>query len=143
MNIANMDVLSAMNKATTLVHGQAKMRAPADTGNLRASISMKVTKNNNKIQGRVYTNVNYAPFVEFGTGIKGDGSYPYKVTGLNLTYKDKPWVYTPDGGETFYRTEGHVAQPYMYPALKENEKTIKAMFKNSVKAELKNNCQGG
>jgi ATP-dependent DNA helicase RecG len=30
-----------------------------------------------------------------------------------------------------------------YPALKENEKTIKRMFKDGVKTKLKQNCKGG
>lgn len=130
-----------MNKATTLVHGQAKLLAPVDTGNLAGSIHMKVTKRGKEVQGKVYTNLQYAPFVEFGTGSKGNGTYPNKD--INLSYRDTPWVYTPDGGETFYHTEGQVAQPYMYPALKRNEKTIKAMFKNGVHNELKSNCKGG
>jgi len=31
----------------------------------------------------------------------------------------------------------------MYPALKENEKTIKQMFKDGVKTKLKPNSKGG
>ena len=140
-NIANMDIEETMNKATALVHGQAKTLAPVDIGNLAGSIHMKVTKQKNEVQGKVYTNLQYAPFVEFGTGSTGNGTYPNKD--ISLSYRDTPWVYTPDGGETFYHTEGQVAQPYMYPALKRNEKTIQAMFKNGVHNQLKSNCKGG
>lgn len=140
-NIANMDIEETMNKATALVHGQAKTLAPVDTGNLAGRIHMKVTKHKDEVQGKVYTNLQYAPFVEFGTGSKGNGTYPNKD--MSLSYRDTPWIYTPDGGETFYHTEGQVAQPYMYPALKRNEKTIKAMFKNGVHNQLKSNCKGG
>ena len=128
-----------MNKATLLVHGQAKALAPVDTGNLAGSIHPKVLVQGNLVIGKVYTNLSYAPFVEFGTGNKGNGTYPNKK--LKLTYRSTPWVYTPDEGETFYRTEGQVAQPYMYPAIKQNEKKIKAMFKEALYTDLKNNSK--
>lgn len=138
-NIAEMDLKDKMVQATKLVHAQAKALSPVDTGNLAGSIHMEVKKNGNKLIGRVYTNVQYAPFVEFGTGSTGQGTYPYKVKNLKLSYRDTPWVYTPDGGETFYRTNGQVAQPYMYPALKQNEKYIKNLFKQGVS----DNIRGG
>lgn len=134
--IAEMDLKDKMVQATTVVHAQAKLLAPVDTGNLAGSIHMEVKKKDKNLEGRVFTNVQYAPYVEFGTGIKGNGSYPYKIKGLNLSYRDSPWVFTPDGGETFYRTKGQVAHPYMYPALKQNEKYIKQLFKDGVKDNL-------
>ena len=142
-NIAGMDLKSTMVKATNVVHAQAKSLAPVDTGNLAGSIHQEVKKKGDNLEGRVFTNVQYAPYVEFGTGIKGNGSYLYDIEGIDLEYRDIPWVYTPDGGETFYRTKGQVAQPYMYPALKRNEKYIKQLFKDGVKDNLSKNCKGG
>lgn len=141
-NIANMDLSQAMNKATALVHGQAKALAPSDTGGLRASIHMETKKKGNELVGRVYTAKEYASYVEFGTGSKGNGTYPYKVDGLNLEYRDTPWTYTPDGGETFYRTKGQVAQPYMYPALERNKKKIQRMFNEEIKSEISKQSGG-
>ena len=132
-------VKECMDKAVLMVHAQAKLLAPVDTGALAGSIHPKVITEGNKIIGKVYTNLNYAPFVEFGTGIKGNGTYPNKK--VKLTYRSTPWVYTPNGGEDFYRTEGQVAQPYMYPAIKQNEKKIKSMFKEALHTDLKNNCK--
>ncbi len=138
-----MELRDTMNKATQLVHGQAKALAPVDKGQLAGSIHMQVKDTGKAVEGRVYTNVEYAAYVEFGTGIKGNGTYPYQVEGLNLTYKDKGWAYyDEDKGEWIY-TKGQKAQPYMYPALKENERTIKQMFKNGVHTKLKQNCKGG
>ena len=127
--IADMELEEKMKEAVTLVHGQAKALAPVDTGNLAGSISMEINKKENDLEGRVYTNIQYAPYVEFGTGVKGNGSYPYDVNGLKLTYHES-WG-------------GMVAQPYMYPALKENEKYIKELFKDGVKDNLAKNCKGG
>jgi HK97 gp10 family phage protein len=127
-NIAEMDILPAVQKATQLVHGQAKSLAPADTGLLRESIHMSVKNKTNSIEGRVYTNTEYAAYVEFGTGESGNGSYPYEVEGLNLAYKDG-WG-------------GMAAQPYMYPALHQHKKTIETMLKQGVHSTLKKNCKG-
>lgn len=142
-NIANMELKEKMIQATKVVHAQAKTLAPVNTGNLAGSIHMEVKSKGKNVEGRVFTNVSYAPFVEFGTGSTGNGTYPYDVKGLSLSYRDTSWVYTPDGGETFYRTEGQVAQPYMYPALKQNEKYIQQLFKEGVHTKLKQNCKGG
>ena len=128
-NIANMELKATMVQATKLVHGQAKLLAPVDTGNLAGSIHQEVKTKKDSVEGRVYTNTQYAPYVEFGTGSKGNGSYPYDIDGLNLEYKED-WA-------------GMTAQPYMYPALKQNEQYIKKLFKNDVKSELKANCRGG
>lgn len=142
-NISKMNLRKAMSKAVSVVHAQAKALAPVDTGNLAGSIHMDIKEEDKTIIGRVYTNLQYAPYVEFGTGIKGNGTYKYKVKDLNLTYRNSGWVYTPDGGDTFYYTEGQVAQPYMYPALKENESYIKKLFNEEAKAILKANSKGG
>lgn len=136
-NISNLELDEAVNKATSLVHGQAKSLAPVNTGNLKGSIHMKVTKSGKRITGKVYTNLSYAMYVEFGTGSKGTGTYPYKLDRVTLSYRNTPWVYTPDGGETFYRTNGQVAKPYMYPALNIHKKRIEKMLNDAVKDKLK------
>ena len=127
-----------MNKATLLIHGQAKALAPVDTGNLAGSIHPKVMHVGQILQGKVYTNCSYAPYVEFGTGIKGNGTYPNKK--IELSYRSTPWVYTPNDGEDFYYTEGQVAQPFMYPALKQNAKKIKSMFSVGLHNNLGDIC---
>jgi len=75
----------ALNKACLTVMNSAKEKVPVDTGNLRNSITYEVDGN----EGIVGTNVEYAPYVEFGTGLfssQGDGR------------TDVPWRYqTADG----------------------------------------------
>ena len=142
-SIANMELKTAVNKATKMVHGQAKDLAPVDKGGLAGSIRMQVKDTGKEIQGRVYTNCEYSAYVEFGTGVKGDGTYPYKIKGLNLKYTNKGWAYyDEDKGEWIY-TKGQKAQPYMYPALNMHKNTIKAILKQGVKTKLKENCKGG
>lgn len=127
--MADMELEDAMTKATTLVHGQAKDLAPVDKGNLAGSIRMEINKRKTELEGRVYTNLEYAPYVEFGTGVRGNGSYPYDIEGLTLTYHES-WA-------------GMQAQPYMYPSLKNNERTINNFFKDGVKTKLQECCKGG
>lgn len=53
----------ALDMVGVFVEGEAVIRCPVDTGNLRGSITHKVREN--KVV--VGTNVEYAPYVEFGT----------------------------------------------------------------------------
>ena len=47
------------------VEGEAKLRCPVDTGNLRDSIKYSIDENEPAVL--IGTNVEYAPYVEFGT----------------------------------------------------------------------------
>lgn len=72
-------MLRAMRIATLLVQSKSKKnlkpwtppggpgRAGVDTGRMRASITPGVTSTGNTIRGVVGSNVEYAPFQEFGT----------------------------------------------------------------------------
>ena len=53
----------ALTTSALLVEGDAKLRAPVDTGNLRSSLNHKVETD----RATIGTNVEYAPFVEFST----------------------------------------------------------------------------
>lgn len=139
--IAAMNVEAAVKKATLLVEGQAKTLCPVDTGNLRESIHPKVENLGNEIKGTVYTACEYAAFVEFGTGIKGQGTYPYTIDGLTLQYRQDGWGYKdPKTGDMIW-THGQKAQPFMYPALNMNKSKVESMIKDSVKDILKGAIQ--
>ena len=142
-----MELRESMNRATQLVHGQAKDLAPTNKngggGLLRDSIHMQVKDTGKELQGRVYTNCEYGAYVEFGTGVTGNGTYPYQVEGLKLEYKNKGWAYYDEDKDEWIYTKGQKAQPYMYPALKQNEKAIKKILKEGVHTKLKENSKGG
>lgn len=53
----------ALTAAAVLVEGEAVLRCPVDTGNLRGSITHEVKAD----EARVGTNVEYAPYMEYGT----------------------------------------------------------------------------
>lgn len=146
-DLVDMDLNKSMNDAVKIVHANAKSLAPTNKrgggGTLAESIHMDVDKKPNQIIGRVYTNLEYAMYVEFGTGIKGNGTYPYDIEGVSLTYRDSGWCYWDEKEEKWIYTTGQKAQPYMYPALKNNEKAIKKLFNNGVIKEVTGICKGG
>lgn len=93
----------------------AKNLCPKDTGNLANSIQSNVETKGSKVIGKVYTNeTEYAAFVEFGTGVVGQGTYPGDTQGWEYNvptkYKDETggWWY----GSTY--THGNKAKPFMY-----------------------------
>jgi HK97 gp10 family phage protein len=107
-------MIPKVQKACALVERTAKQKAPKDTGALRRSITSKVEHDGTDVVGIVYTPLEYAPYVEYGTGLFAEGGDGRK---------DVPWRYQADDG-SFYITSGQHPQPYMRPALDENRAQI-------------------
>ena len=103
------DIFQRLGKACALVERAAKQNAPKDNGELRRSITSKVEGN----VGIVFTSLEYAPYVEYGTGLFAE------VAGR----KDVPWSYQDDEGE-WHSTSGQKPQPFMRPALNQNRTQI-------------------
>jgi HK97 gp10 family phage protein len=132
------DLKKAVVDATGLVKTSATLLAPSTTGQLRQSIKMDVKQEDAAMVGKVFTNQEYAAYVEFGTGRKGKGTYPYEIEGVQLEYADYNWTF-PDPkkeGERIW-TSGQVAQPYMYPALALNKKNCTNIIQNSIKRKIR------
>jgi HK97 gp10 family phage protein len=106
-------------RACLLVERSAKEKAQsfADTGYLAGSITSKVEDD----QGIVFTPVEYAPYVEYGTGLFAEEG----------GRKDVPWHYQDDKGE-WHTTSGQHPQPYMRPALDENRENIKQILREGL-----------
>lgn len=98
----------AIGKACALLEREAKKKAPKDTGNLRRSITSEVSGD----EGIVYTPLEYAPYVEYGTGIFAEGGG-----------RQDAWSYQDDEGN-WHTTRGQKPQPFMRPALDENRDKI-------------------
>ena len=111
----------ALQKACALVERDAKQKAPKGTGELRRSITSKIEKNGEDIQGVVYTPLEYAPYVEYGTGLFAEEG----------GRRDVPWCYQDDKGE-WHSTSGQEPQPYMRPALDENREQILRIIKEEL-----------
>ena len=112
--LANLDISKALNKACLVVENEAKRLCPVDTGDLRNSITHEVDDG----VGIVGTNKEYAPYVEYGTGLFAEGG----------GRQDVPWNYQDDKG-VWHSTSGQKPQPYLRPALEENREKINRLFK--------------
>lgn len=116
-------------QATKYVQGQAKLLAPVDDGQLRNSIQASVETQGDQITGKVSTNVEYAAYVEFGTGQRGEQSPSPPKSPENLSYR-QDWA-------------GMSAQPYMYPALRNNESKVRSIVASAVRKEIRKLEGGG
>jgi HK97 gp10 family phage protein len=113
---------NAMKRAMAVVERSARQKAPKDTGALRRSITSEVEREGDELVGTVFTPLEYAPYVEYGTGkfaVNGDGR------------KDVPWHYQDDKGE-WHTTSGQKPQPFMGPALNENREEILRIIKEAL-----------
>ena len=113
---------AAMGKACALIERSAKEKAPKGNGELRNSIQSNVEVTEDGIKGIVFSPLEYAPYVEYGTGLFAE----------NGGRQDVPWCYKDEKGE-WHTTSGMNPQPYMRPALNENRKDIIKVLKGGLK----------
>lgn len=66
-DIAGDPMRAAMAQATLLVTRSARQNAPVDRGPLRASIVPDIVMRDRTVRGIVGSNIEYAPYQEFGT----------------------------------------------------------------------------
>lgn len=156
--VAGQGLERAVGAATQLVKAEAKLLCPVSDGELRRSISSKVGTEGDKVIGAVYTNKAYGPFVEFGTGPKGETNHSGISPLVNPSYSQEPWwihesqidaetaekygwfsIDTKQG--RFYRSSGQAAQPFLYPALKNNEERVTRNIANDVSREIRKVCR--
>lgn len=102
-----------VGRACARIQADAKSNCPVDTGRLRASITTNVQTDGDTVIGIVGTNVEYAPYVEFGTGQAGDQSVEHRQD-----FKGRP------------------AKPFLYPAFKSNKEKIKNDIKDTLAEEI-------
>jgi|FreactcultureFD7_1027221.scaffolds.fasta_scaffold30923_2 hypothetical protein len=82
-----------------------------DTGDLKASGAVAVEVSGNQVSAEVSYGTDHAMFSEFGTGVRGEGTYPYDLPqeGVPITgswiydYKKQNW-------------QGHPSHAYLRPA---------------------------
>jgi HK97 gp10 family phage protein len=112
------EIAQALGQACALVERSAKQKAPKGNGELRRSITSSVVGDT----GIVFTPLEYAPYVEYGTGLFAEGGNGRK---------DVPWHYQDDEGE-WHSTSGQNPSPFLRPALNENREQIKRILKGGL-----------
>lgn len=148
------DLRKGVAKATSLVQSHAKAGCPVHDGELRESIYISFGEDEKEsVRGTCYTNKKHGPFVEFGTGPKGQANHAGVSPDVAVAYSQAPWwihesqidkataekyhflaIETKDG--VFYQCYGQAAQPYLYPALKNNEDEIVNIIADAVRRQL-------
>ena len=108
------NIEAALGKACAVVERSAKQNATKGNGELRRSITSKVEDG----KGIVFTALEYAPYVEYGTGLFAESG----------GRQDVPWHYQDDRGE-WHTTSGQHPHPFMRPALDENRAEIIRILK--------------
>ncbi|HEM5164059.1 TPA: HK97 gp10 family phage protein, partial [Streptococcus suis] len=83
---------------------------------------------------------------EFGTGPKGAANHAGISPNVSVSYRSTPWYvhesqidvgpYRFQKIGEFYKMFGQVAQPYLYPALKDNEERVTKNINRYVKRKL-------
>lgn len=122
LNSIDNALAAGVSKAAMLVQGSAKNKAPVDSGTLRQSIRADKAKiQGENVTATVSTNLEYAPYVEFGTGSRGQS------TNINTEV------------EVSYRSDwrGNKAQPFLWPALRENRNNSIKIIREEVRKAVK------
>ena len=112
-------IYKALGKCCAIVERSAKEFAPKGSGDLRRSIQSKVEGDT----GIVFTPIEYAPYVEYGTGL-------FAEDGNGRTW-DLPWCYQDEKGEWHY-SNGQPPMPFMRPALNVNRERILRLMQESL-----------
>lgn len=148
----------AVGASIKMVQGEAKLLCPVNDGELRRSIKTSKELREDKAIGTVYTNKKHGPYVEFGTGPKGEANHTGISPEISPAYSQSPWwihesqvnketaekyhwfsIDTPEG--RFYQSSGQAAQPFMYPALKNNEDRATRNISNYLAREIRKAVQ--
>ena len=110
-----------INASALKIESDAKSRVPVDTGRLRSSLK---TEKFGGIGRRVFTNVEYAPYVEFGTKSR------VETTISGVDYSDVAIQFKKSTGGS----GGVGARPYLFPAFEAEKpkliKNLKRLMKN-------------
>lgn len=136
------EVMQAVDVCGEFVRDDARLRVPVDTGDLRKSIDHTTEKTaDREIVSTVHTNSDHAVYVEFGTGPVGAANHAGVSPEVDVTYTMEKWrgkipglVSETDAGIRYIA--GQPAQPYLYPALKDNEDQIRKKLSKDIEGIL-------
>lgn len=120
-NKIELEIYKALEEASGAVEKQVKQNQRRKTG--QTADSWKHYVNASEHVGYIGSNYQNAIWEEYGTGIHA----------LNGNGRKTPWVYTPDGGKTFYRTKGKKPLRPLYKAMRLMQPKIYKYFKKRFK----------
>ena len=117
----------SLGRGAARMQAAVKMLTPVDTGNLRNKIFLDHKKQN---EWSVETNVEYAPYVEFGTGKLGDPEVPH-------TSKES-WVYYSEKLRKFITTHGQKPVGMFRKGFKNSNEAVYKIVRKEVEEIIRN-----
>lgn len=151
--LSKVELRNGISKGISLVQETAKANCPAFDGELRSKIMSEVTEDGDTVRGVCWPAVEHGAYVELGTGPRGQANHEGISPDVAVAYTQSPWwihesqidrevaeyyhffhIDTPQG--RFYQCTGQPAQPYLYPALKNNEGEIVKIMREEIKKQL-------
>lgn len=90
-NASELEISKAISKGIKLVQSAAREECPVDHGELRGSIFTVVETEGRNVTGICYTDKKYGPYVEFGTGPKGQENHEGISPDTTPVYTQSPW----------------------------------------------------
>lgn len=115
----------ALLRGGAVFEKSTKEHCPVDTGNLRDSIHTEAKDDGAVAVG---TNTDYAVYVEYGTGPKGDPSVPHTTK--------KFWRYQDEDGN-WHTSHGQAPQPFMRTAFAEKKDAAVNAAAESIKEDVR------
>ena len=140
-------VIIGMDRGLNRLADYARILAPRDRGQLRASITHEIEAKKTRVVGRYGTNLKYGIFVEKGTGIhgeKGSRIYPKKKKALawvsvGLPPKTKAgWQMALKAGRAIIvkSTTGMKERPFLEPSLDKGRDEFMSEFIGAINEGL-------
>lgn len=151
--LSKLELTNGISKGISFVQEAAKANCPVFDGELRSKIMIDVAEEGDTVRGICWPAVEHGTYVELGTGPRGQASHEGISPDIAVAYTQSPWwihesqidrevaehyhffyIDTPQG--RFYQCTGQPAQPYLYPALKNNEDKIVRIMGEEIKKQL-------
>ena len=121
---------TAGTKGMLVIEGGARDKVSVDIGELRRGITTKtLEKIENSVKIGTGTNLEYAPYLEYGTGIYAENGEGRKT----------PWVYYyagTKGPEGWRFTRGMKAKPFLRPAYDENKERVQDVVREELERAI-------
>lgn len=153
--LQNTTLVGVMEANAQTVWDSAQMLVPTNSSDIKKHISKTTISKGSEVESIIITNDDHAMYVEFGTGPKGQANHDGISPNVSPVYTSKGWIipanaidaedaeryhmipYIVQGTVFGYFTQGQAAKPFMYPALKNNEKIIIKRTKERINNAIK------
>lgn len=139
------EMRQALGKACAYVERKAKEKAPKGKvkgGELRRSIKSRVEEEDGDLVGTIYSDAEYAPYVEFGTGIHaeegGRTDVPWFIPIGEEFSEAQAKAYhmiiveDKDTGMKWALSYGQHPHPFMRPAFTESKERIRKIIRGGI-----------